>query len=105
MWWLVLFGLFKVSLLWYLLGFFFFSINTLFIYLFFFKFSFFPTCDSHGTQHLTLGLVGMNSAAASIWVITSFPICHSEDVFQGSPEDYQSCFLQLSYIACLYLQL
>ena len=32
----------------------------------------FAAIDSQGTLHLALGLVGMHSAAASMWAITSF---------------------------------
>ena len=39
--------------------------------------------DSYGTQHLTLVLVGMHSAAASTWAVTkfsylSFSVCLSD---------------------------
>ena len=36
-----------------------------------FSFSLFAIA-SHGTLHLALGLVGMHSVAASIWVLTKF---------------------------------
>ena len=51
---------------------------------------FLTTSDSHGTLHLTLGLVGMHSAAAaaSMWTVTRFHIHHSGYVFQISPEEY-----------------
>ena len=58
--------------------------------------------DSHGTLHLALGLVGMHSATMYIWAIKRFHISHSENIFQMSPEDYQTCFLHLWYIHFLY---
>ena len=43
---------------------------------------FLTTSDSQGTLHLTLGLVGMHSAPASMWAL-KFSYCHSEYVFHG----------------------
>ena len=47
--------------------------------------------DSQGTLHLALGLVGMHSAAAFLWMITEYMVLMSL-------EEYQTCFLQLPYI-------
>ena len=49
--------------------------------------------DSHGTLHLTLGLVSTYSAAvASMWQLTNFCIRHS-GWGEISPEEYQIYFL------------
>ena len=75
---------------------FFYLVRMLFLsYLIFFL----TTCDSHKTLHLIFGFVGMHSASAFMWPVTSFHICYWEYIFQISPEEYQICF----YSYCIFI--
>ena len=58
------------------------------------------TRDSHGTLHLALGLAGMHSAVASMWVLTKFSYSSFGVCFQIYTEGYRICFLRLQYIYC-----
>ena len=51
---------------------------------------------------LALSLVGMHSAAASLWAFMKFSFS-SFRVFQITPKEHQICFLVLLYIVNIFI--
>ena len=97
--WLILLGLFKVSVGWYLLDFFY-RVKLLFK-----KLSrFFLTTSDSLTLYiwfLVWSVCTLQLLLFLCWQWQSFPICHSEYVFQISLEEYRICF----FIVIVYLLL
>ena len=58
--------------------------------------------DSQGTVHWFLGWLVWTQLLLLYKQSQSFHIHHLEYAFQKSPEEYQTYFLQLLYIDCLY---
>ena len=63
---------------------------------------FLSSVDSHGTLHLTLNLLSMQSTAAFILAVTKFSYFSFGTFDYMSPEVYQVGFLKLTYIYSLY---
>ena len=63
------------------------------------RFFFLTSCVSHGTLYLSLSLVGMHSAVASMLALTKFSYSSFEYLFQISTEEYWFFYSYFLFIA------